>query len=110
MARLPHLILEHSPLRPNAGMATTESHALGDRFDGYERLIVSPVGGIFRRDETIIPGQYLEAGDVVGTVGDHAIRSPFNGQLQDFLAINGERLRRYERVAWLTTAQLSDAA
>ena len=109
MARFPHLISEHS-IRPNAEMSITEAHALGDRFDGYERLIVTPIGGIFRRDEAIVAGQYLEAGDVVGTIGDHAIRSLFDGQLQDFIAVNGERLRPYERVAWLTTAELSDAA
>ena len=97
MARFPHLISEHS-IHPNAEMSITEAHALGDRFDGYERLIVTPIGGIFRRDEAIVAGQYLEAGDVVGTIGDHAIRSLFDGQLQDFIAVNGERLRPYERV------------
>jgi len=55
MARFPHLISEHS-IHPNAEMSITEAHALGDRFDGYERLIVTPIGGIFRRDEAIVAG------------------------------------------------------
>jgi hypothetical protein len=110
VAHFPYRMSKHAPVRPHDGMPTTEAPALGDRFDGYERLIVSRVGGIFQRDQTIVTGQYLQAGDVVGTVGEHAIRSSFDGYLQDFIAVTGERLRPYERVAWLTTARMSDAA
>ena len=39
-----------------------------------------------------------------GTVGDHEVRSPFEGLLIGMLAVEGERVTTSQPIAWLRTA------
>jgi hypothetical protein len=73
-------------------------------------LVVSPAAGIFKPDATIRPGRHIAAGTVVGAVGNEDIRCPFDGELQAFIAVTGERLRPQQPIAWLRTDGHADAA
>ena len=71
-----------------------------------ERIIVSPVAGVFSA-LTDLPG-VVTAGMAVGFVRagvEHVpVVSPFDGELVDVVALEGERLEPYQRVAWLRAA------
>jgi hypothetical protein len=67
-----------------------------------ERIIVSPVAGVFSTAGEVPPT--LTAGTLVGYVNDIPIISPFDGELVDVVAVDGERLEPYQRVAWLRAA------
>lgn len=76
-----------------------------------ERLIVSPVDGAFFPAFADLspahPGEVAigdEIGVVVQTGEKHAITSHATGRLVGLLALPGERVRRYQPVAWLTVA------
>ena len=45
-----------------------------------------------------------EVGVVVRNGEKHPVTSPFTGELLGLLAASGERVRAYQPVAWLTTA------
>ncbi|MEY2416247.1 MAG: [acyl-carrier-protein] S-malonyltransferase, partial [Ilumatobacteraceae bacterium] len=42
-------------------------------------------------------------GDVLGQVGDTEVRSPFAGVLQNYIAVDGERVTMRQPIAWLRT-------
>ena len=71
-----------------------------------ERIIVSPVAGVFTAiDElptTVTAGAHV--GFVRAGMDDVPIVSPFDGELVDVVAVDGERLEPYQRVAWLRAA------
>ena len=67
-----------------------------------ERIIVSPVAGVFSVLDELPPA--VTAGTLVGYVNDVPIVSPFDGELVDVVAVHGERLEPYQRVAWLRAA------
>ena len=67
-----------------------------------ERIIVSPVAGVFSVLDELPPT--VTAGTLVGYVNDIPIVSPFDGELVDVVAVDGERLEPYQRVAWLRAA------
>jgi hypothetical protein len=71
-----------------------------------ERIIVSPVAGIFAAIDAL-PAKVV-AGTHIGFVragADHVpVVSPFDGELVDVVAVDGERLEPYQRVAWLRAA------
>ena len=76
-----------------------------------ERLVVSPRAGVFfpaytevRPDEAAMVAPGDEIGVVVQNGEKHPIHCPFTGQLMGLLAGSGQRVRAYEPVAWLTTA------
>lgn len=75
----------------------------GEHLDAPERVLVSPGTGVF--SAVAAPPARLDVGTTVGYVvnGDAAVpvRSPFRGQLVSMVAVEGERLGRYDRVAWL---------
>lgn len=92
----------------------------GEHLYVAERLVVSPVTGLFQPDPlvdsvpgpggahilgdgavTTAPATRLEVGARVGTVGDTEVRSPFSGALMRVLAFPGERVVRGQPVAWL---------
>ncbi|HEX7097354.1 MAG TPA: ACP S-malonyltransferase, partial [Acidimicrobiales bacterium] len=75
----------------------------GEHLFVTERLIVSPGAGIFTPLPGLEPGAMIAAGDLVGTVGELEVRSPFAGQLMGFLAIATERVTSSEPIAWLRT-------
>jgi [acyl-carrier-protein] S-malonyltransferase len=48
----------------------------GEHLFATERLVVSPAAGVFTPDPTIVPGDVIQAGTLVGRVGDYEVRSP----------------------------------
>lgn len=77
------------------------SAAEGLRID--ERLVVSPAPGVFQPLDARAPrvGDRIRLGQVVATVGGAPVGSPFVGHLKGWLALPGERVRRYQPIAWL---------
>jgi [acyl-carrier-protein] S-malonyltransferase len=75
----------------------------GEHLFAVERLVVSPAAGIF----TPLPfeaGDHIDVGAVLGHVGEHEVRSPFEGALQSFIALETERVTPRQPIAWLRTA------
>ena len=71
-------------------------------------MIVAPATGVFRRPDGNLrknDGDFVTRGDVIGSVSSLGmstpIQSPFDGLLVSVLAIEGERLRPGQAVAWL---------
>ncbi len=78
----------------------------GEHLYAVERLVVSPSTGVFtpRADLDLRDGATaIAAGQIVGTVGEIDVRSPFEGQLQGMLALAGERVTTSQPIAWLRT-------
>lgn len=76
----------------------------GEHLFASERLVVSPVTGVFVPTTPVRPGGRIEAGEVVGFVGDAEVRTPFTGTLMGLLAYEGERVTSSQPVAWLRAA------
>jgi [acyl-carrier-protein] S-malonyltransferase len=76
----------------------------GEHLFATERLVVSPAAGVFTPDPTITPGHVIQAGTLVGRVGDHEVRSPFGGSVMGLIAVDGERVTVSQPIAWLRTA------
>jgi biotin carboxyl carrier protein len=81
---------------------------VGETFSGPERIIVAPATGTFHLLEGpagVRDGAVINRGDVIGTVQSLVtstpIESPFEGLLVTILALEGERLRPGQPVAWL---------
>ena len=90
-----------------AGDAFTEAASAsdvheGEHLFGFERLVVSPGAGIFT-PAGFAPGDRIDVGSLLGTVGEQEVRSPFRGVLQSFIALDTERLTPRQPVAWLRT-------
>ncbi|MDP1819323.1 MAG: hypothetical protein Q8K58_05440 [Acidimicrobiales bacterium] len=78
----------------------------GETIDVPERVIVSPVAGIY---EPLARGADVAAGDVIGHVAVRGqdpvpVRSPFEGRLIEMVAWQGERVLLRQRIAWLRVA------
>ena len=56
-----------------------------------ERVVVSPAAGLFEPAPDLDRGRPVEAGDLLGTVGDAEVRSPFSGRIEGVLAHRRER-------------------
>lgn len=76
----------------------------GEHLYAVERLVVSPATGIFSPVSEALEGSSITQGQIVGAVGDIAVRSPFEGTLQGMLALAGERVTTSQPIAWLRTA------
>ena len=76
----------------------------GEHLFATERLVVSPAAGVFSPDPSIAPGNMIQAGTLVGRVGDHEVRSPFGGSVMGLIAVDGERVTVSQPIAWLRTA------
>ena len=83
-------------------VAGNVEHHEGEHLFGFERMIVSPAAGVFT-PAAIGPGDLIEIGTLLGSVGEHEVRSPFRGVLQSFIAVATERLTPRQPVAWLRT-------
>jgi [acyl-carrier-protein] S-malonyltransferase len=81
----------------NSGSGVSE----GEHLFATERMVVSPAAGVFTPTSDIDPGFVLTPGCVLGTVGDHEVRSPFQGTLMNMLAVEGERVTTSQPIAWL---------
>ena len=69
-----------------------------------ERLVVSPAAGVFNPIGGLTDGTIISVGTVLGTIGDVEVRSPFAGELQSYIAVDGERVTLRQPIAWLRTA------
>ena len=90
-----------STTMPSAQENPDVSAPAGEALHVPERIIVAPTVGVFHREDR----STVAHGDVIGTVQSlgttTAIQSPFEGVLVGFLALEGERVRSGQPVAWL---------
>lgn len=79
----------------------------GERLDTLERMVVSPAAGVFSVVHDLVT-TLVTAGTTIGFVragGESVpVQSPFDGRLVALDALEGERLARHQRVAWLRCA------
>lgn len=74
----------------------------GEHLFAVERLVVSPAAGIFT-PAGLADGTVIEVGTILGHVGEVEVRSPFDGELQAFIAMDTERVTLRQPIAWLRT-------
>lgn len=75
----------------------------GEHLFAVERLVVSPAAGVFTPVSSVTVGSNIEVGLVIGHVGDREVRTPFSGVIQNFIAVEGERVTPHQPIAWLRT-------
>ena len=96
---------------PAAHEETAVNSLLGETLFVLERVIVAPTAGVFRPLEAraqINNGEMVNQGDVIGIVRSLGtstpVLSPFDGVLVAILAVEGERVRPGQPVAWVRVA------
>lgn len=82
--------------------AATLAHE-GEHLFATERLIVSPAAGVFEPVAGLTDGARITVGTIIGHLGDVEVRSAFDGVLQSFIAVSGERVTPRQPIAWLRT-------
>lgn len=82
-------------------VATT--HIEGEHLFAVERLVVSPAAGVFTPVTSIGVGTVIDVGLVIGHIGDIEVRTPFAGVIQNYIAVEGERVTTHQPIAWLRT-------
>tara|TARA_B100001123_G_scaffold315014_1_gene352599 strand:- start:3640 stop:4818 length:1179 start_codon:yes stop_codon:yes gene_type:complete len=92
------LLLEALATAPEA--APPEPHE-GEHLFATERLVVSPAAGVFTPVAGLDVGTAVAAGDLLGTIGNEEVRSPFAGALMGWLALDTERVTSSQPIAWL---------
>ena len=65
------------------------------------KTIVSPAAGVFTPVGDVTPGTVIDVGRVLGHVGDVEVRSPFAGRIENYIAVEGERVTSRQPIAWL---------
>jgi [acyl-carrier-protein] S-malonyltransferase len=80
------------------------AHHEGEHLFMTERVVVSPAAGLFEPIADLDAGRPIMAGDLLGTVGEAEVRSPFTGRIEGVLAHLGERVMSRQPIAWLRTA------
>lgn len=87
------------------GLSVTPTPTLheGEHLFAVERLVVSPGAGVFTPKSSLRDGALISVGDVLGMVGGHEVRSLFDGVLQNFISVEGERVTAHQPIAWLRT-------
>ncbi len=88
----------------NASSPTGAAQLEGEHLFAVERLVVSPAAGVFSPRADLAPGTRIEIGTNIGSVGDAPVLSAFDGVLQAFIAVDGERVTLRQPIAWLRTA------
>ncbi|MEI6497320.1 MAG: ACP S-malonyltransferase [Actinomycetota bacterium] len=83
--------------------ATKPGALEGEHLFATERLVVSPAAGVFEPVANIADGDSIRVGTVIGHIGDTEVRSAFDGVLQNFIAVSGERVTLRQPIAWLRT-------
>ena len=73
----------------------------GEHLFATERLVVSPCAGVFVPTGEDLTGRFIHAGFLLGHVGETEVRSAFAGEIQGFLAVDGERVTSSQPIAWL---------
>ena len=76
----------------------------GEHLFAVERLVVSPSSGIFVPLDTVQPGDRIAIGQSLGAIGDIPVVSVFEGILQAYIAVDGERVTVRQPIAWLRTS------
>ena len=74
----------------------------GEHLFAAERLVVSPAAGVFEPVD-IADHSHIKVGTVIGHIGDTEVRSAFDGVLQSYIAVPGERVTLRQPIAWLRT-------
>jgi [acyl-carrier-protein] S-malonyltransferase len=87
-----------------AASPVTTGQVEGEHLFAVERFVVSPAAGVFSPVDGVPVGARIEVGQVLGHVGDHEVRSPFAGIVQNFIAVEGERVVTHQPIAWLRTS------
>ena len=85
----------------NASSPVGAAQLEGEHLFAVERLVVSPAAGVFTPDSSVTIGTSIGVGRVIGRVGDTEVRSPFAGDIQNFIAVEGERVTTHQPIAWL---------
>jgi [acyl-carrier-protein] S-malonyltransferase len=75
----------------------------GEHLFATERLIVSPAAGVFEPVPGLGDGARITVGTVIGHLGEVEVRSAFDGVLQSYIAVSGERVTPRQPIAWLRT-------
>ena len=88
----------------NAGKSTAVVAHQGEHLFATERVVVSPVAGVFTPIGSLADGSFIQVGTVLGDIGGEEVRSPFAGILQSYIAVDGERVTRRQPIAWLRTS------
>lgn len=88
----------------NAGKSSAVVPHQGEHLFATERVVVSPVAGVFTPVGGLVDGSHIEVGTVLGDIGGEEVRSPFAGILQSYIAVDGERVTKRQPIAWLRTA------
>ena len=95
-----------------AGGMVSGAAPAGEHFHMTERLVVSPVAGLFEPAPGLggyLPGGtgrsaepvVVEVGGLLGLVGTTEVRSAFSGTLEGVLVLAGERVTGGQPIAWL---------
>ncbi len=87
----------------NSAAPTGATQLEGEHLFAVERLIVSPSAGVFTPLATIASGDHISVGQCIGRVGEVDVLSAFEGTLQAFIAVQGERITLRQPIAWLRT-------
>jgi [acyl-carrier-protein] S-malonyltransferase len=88
----------------NASSPTGAAQLEGEHLFAAERLVVSPSAGVFTPEPSVTVGSQINVGHIIGRVGDNDVRSPFAGVIQNFIAVEGERVTAHQPIAWLRSA------
>ncbi|MFM8795090.1 MAG: hypothetical protein ACKOFF_09475 [Acidimicrobiales bacterium] len=75
----------------------------GEHLFAVERLVVSPAAGVFVPVGDVRAGSTIEVGQLLGHVGEAEVRSPFAGRVENYIAVEGERVTARQPIAWLRT-------
>ena len=86
----------------NAAPTGLQQHE-GEHLFAVERLVVSPASGVFVPLASVQPGHRISIGQTLGMIGDTPVVSVFEGVLQAFIAVEGERVALRQPIAWLRT-------
>lgn len=85
----------------NASSPVGAAQLEGEHLFAVERLVVSPSAGLFSPNSSVTVGTSIDVGRIIGSVGDTEVRSPFAGVIQNFIAVEGERVTTHQPIAWL---------
>ena len=84
--------------------STTSGAVLeGEHLFATERMVVSPVAGVFSPGDGCEEGAHIRVGQVLGIVNGQEVVSSFEGQIMGVLAYDGERVTSRQPIAWLRT-------
>ena len=86
----------------NAAPTGLQQHE-GEHLFAVERLVVSPASGVFAPLTDIEQGDRISIGQTLGMIGETPVVSVFEGVLQAFIAVEGERVTLRQPIAWLRT-------